>query len=110
VLLKKARCQKKKQKEKKETGITKHDILRGLLLLPLLLLFRVFLAKVLGRIHHVGQRRLGLGPLPRLEAAVGIDPQLLGLKIPVPKRKKVHISACAGQPKKKKNRKIETQR
>ncbi len=35
-----------------------------------------------GSIDHVGQRSFGLGPLTRLQAAVGIDPELIGLEIP----------------------------
>src|SRR4051812_21579150 len=45
------------------------------------LVLRVLLAEVLGRVDHVGQRLLGLLPLPRLQAAVGVDPKLLRLEV-----------------------------
>lgn len=34
-------------------------------------------------IDQVGQRSLGLLPLPRLKTAVRVDPELLGLEIPL---------------------------
>lgn len=42
---------------------------------------RVFLPVELGGIHHVGQRRLRLLPLPRLEPTIGVHPQLLRAEV-----------------------------
>ena len=41
----------------------------------------VFLAVELGGVDHVDQRGLGLLPLASLQAAVGVDPQLVGLEV-----------------------------
>lgn len=41
----------------------------------------VLLAVELGSVDHVGQRLLGLLPLTRLETAVRVDPELLGLEV-----------------------------
>ena len=41
----------------------------------------MLLAVELGSVNHVDQRGLGLLPLPGLETAVGVDPQLLGLEV-----------------------------
>lgn len=40
----------------------------------------MLLTEGLGRVHHVGKSSLGLLPLARLETAVRVDPQLLGLE------------------------------
>jgi len=41
----------------------------------------MFLAVIDGGIHHVGESSLGLLPLPGLQAAVRVDPKLIGLEI-----------------------------
>ena len=45
------------------------------------LLAAVLLAEVLGRGDHVVERCLGLLPLAGFEAAVGVDPELVGLEV-----------------------------
>lgn len=55
--------------------------LHGLLLIKVHHLFGVLLAEVLGRIDHVGQSSLGLGPLTGLETAVRVDPELFRTEV-----------------------------
>ena len=47
----------------------------------MLLLGGILFAVELGGVDHVGQSSLGLGPLASLKTAVGIDPELLRLKV-----------------------------
>ena len=37
--------------------------------------------EIFGRIHQVSESGFGLGPLPGLEAAIGVDPQLFGPQV-----------------------------
>lgn len=44
-------------------------------------LLGVLLAEVLGRVNHVDQRSLGLGPRAGLQTTVRVDPELVGAEV-----------------------------